>query len=199
MKYLEYRAAGVAAALCRQVATTATRPWVLMEVCGGQTHSIVRYGIDQTLRDAARIRAAGCPVVQNNTGSGCHLDAEMLAEGLRRLDPPMHSVLMIENVGNLVCPALFDLGEHTRAVVMSVTEGEDKPLKYPHMFRASDVMVLTKIDLLPHLEFDVEQCLAHARRVNPHLEIVQVSARSGGGLDSWYDLLRSRLQAAATS
>ena len=199
MKYLEYRAAGVAAALCRQVATTATRPWVLMEVCGGQTHSIVRYGIDQTLRDAARIRAAGCPVVQINTGSGCHLDAEMLAEGLRRLDPPMHSVLMIENVGNLVCPALFDLGEHTKAVIMSVTEGEDKPLKYPHMFRASDVMVLTKIDLLPHLEFDVEQCLAHARRVNPRLEIVQVSAMSGGGLDPWYDLLRSRLQAAATS
>ena len=199
MKYLEYRAAGVAAALCRQVATTATRPWVLMEVCGGQTHSIVRYGIDQTLRDAARIRAAGCPVVQINTGSGCHLDAEMLAEGLRRLDPPMHSVLMIENVGNLVCPALFDLGEHTKAVIMSVTEGEDKPLKYPHMFRASDVMLLTKIDLLPHLEFDVEQCLAHARRVNPRLEIVQVSAMSGGGLDPWYDLLRSRLQAAATS
>ena len=156
-------------------------------------------GDQATLRDAARIRAAGCPVVQINTGSGCHLDAEMLAEGLRRLDPPMHSVLMIENVGNLVCPALFDLGEHTKAVIMSVTEGEDKPLKYPHMFRASDVMVLTKIDLLPHLEFDVEQCLAHARRVNPRLEIVQVSAARGSGLDAWYGLLRRRLEAAATT
>jgi hydrogenase nickel incorporation protein HypB len=156
-------------------------------------------GDQATLRDAERIRAAGCPVVQINTGSGCHLDAEMLAEGLRRLDPPMHSMLMIENVGNLVCPALFDLGEHTKAVIMSVTEGEDKPLKYPHMFRASDVLVLTKIDLLPHLEFDVAQCLAHARRVNPRLEIVQVSATRGNGLEDWYGLLRGRLQATATS
>src|SRR5262249_12914939 len=100
-------------------------------------------GDQATLRDAERIRATGCPVVQVNTGSGCHLDAAMLAEGLRELDPPMHSLLLIENVGNLVCPALFDLGEHTRAVIMSVTEGEDKPLKYPHMFRASEVMVLS--------------------------------------------------------
>jgi len=135
-------------------------------------------------------------VVQVNTGSGCHLDAGMLAEALRQLDPPMHSLLMIENVGNLVCPALFDLGEHTRVVIMSVTEGEDKPLKYPHMFRASDVMVLSKVDLLPHLDFDVEQCLAHARRVNPHLEIVTLSAASGQGLESWNGLLRRRMQAA---
>jgi hydrogenase nickel incorporation protein HypB len=154
-------------------------------------------GDQATLRDAERIRATGCPVVQINTGSGCHLDAAMLAEGLRQLDPQMHSLLMIENVGNLVCPALFDLGEHTRAVIMSVTEGEDKPLKYPHMFRASEVMVLSKIDLLPHLEFDVAQCLAHARRVNPRLEIVEVSARSGDGLEDWYGLLRRGNRAAA--
>ena len=186
MKYLEYRAAGVAAALCRQVATTATRPWVLMEVCGGQTHSIVRYGIDQTLRDAARIRAAGCPVVQINTGSGCHLDAEMLAEGLRRLDPPMHSVLMIENVGNLVCPALFDLGEHTKAVIMSVTEGEDKPLKYPVMFHKADLVLISKIDLLPYLpDISLARIVDSLRRVMPDPRYLAVSARTGQGIDEW--------------
>jgi hydrogenase nickel incorporation protein HypB len=155
-------------------------------------------GDQATLRDAERIRATGCPVVQINTGSGCHLDAEMLGEALRRLDPPSGSTLMIENVGNLVCPALFDLGEHTKVVIMSVTEGEDKPLKYPHMFRASEVMVLSKLDLLPHLEFDVAACLAHARRVNPHLDIVQLSATRGDGLEDWYDLLRRRRQPGTT-
>jgi hydrogenase nickel incorporation protein HypB len=154
-------------------------------------------GDQATLRDAERIRATGCPVVQINTGSGCHLDAEMLADALHRLDPPPHSFLMIENVGNLVCPALFDLGEHTKVVVMSVTEGEDKPLKYPHMFRASDVMVLSKMDLLPHCEFDVGQCLAHARRVKPRLEIAELSATRGDGLEGWYGLLRRRLRSAA--
>jgi len=164
---------------------------------GAELAMSVIEGDQATLRDAERIRATGCPVVQINTGSGCHLDAAMLAEGLRQLDPPMHSILMIENVGNLVCPALFDLGEHTRAVIMSVTEGEDKPLKYPHMFRASEVMVLSKVDLLPHLDFDVAQCLAHARRVNPRLEILALSATRGDGLEDWYDLLRRGRQPAA--
>src|SRR5262249_34987018 len=153
-------------------------------------------GDQATLRDAERIRATGCPVVQINTGSGCHLDAAMLAEGLRELDPPMHSLLMIENVGNLVCPACFDAGKHRRAVIMWVPEGEDKPLKYPHMFRASEVMVLSKVDLLPHLDFDVAQCLAHARRVNPSLEILALSATRGDGLEAWYDLLRRGRQPA---
>jgi hydrogenase nickel incorporation protein HypB len=147
-------------------------------------------GDQETLRDAARIRAAGCKVVQINTGTGCHLDAEMLNRALRELDPPTGSVVMIENVGNLVCPALFDLGESARVVIMSVTEGEDKPLKYPHMFRAADLMILSKADLLPHLEFDVAGCLEHARRVNPKLEVLQLSATRGAGLDSWYNWLR---------
>ncbi len=147
-------------------------------------------GDQATRRDAERIQTAGGRVVQINTGSGCHLDASMLAEALRRLDPPARSVVLIENVGNLVCPALFDLGEHRRIVLLSVTEGEDKALKYPHMFRASDVLVLTKVDLLPYLSFDVDQCLAYARRINPRLEVLQLSATRGDGLDQWYGLLR---------
>ena len=147
-------------------------------------------GDQATLRDAERIRATGCPVVQINTGTGCHLDAEMIEGALRTLDPPPDSLLLIENVGNLVCPALFDLGEGAKIAIMSVTEGEDKPLKYPHMFRESQLMLLTKVDLLPHLDFDVAQCRAHARRVNPRLEILELSTRSGLGLAAWYDLLR---------
>src|SRR5262249_7028517 len=138
------------------------------------------------------MRAAGCPVVQVNTGTGCHLDAAMIDAALRRLDPPPHSLVVIENVGNLVCPALFDLGERLRVVLMSVTEGDDKPLKYPHMFQASDMMVLTKADLLPHVEFDLARCREFARRVNPRLEILEVSATRGDGLTAWYDLLRGR-------
>ena len=147
-------------------------------------------GDQETRRAAERIRAAGCKAVQINTGTGCHLDAEMLNRALRELDPPTGSVVMIENVGNLVCPALFDLGESARVVIMSVTEGEDKPLKYPHMFRAADLMILSKEDLLPHLEFDVAACLEHAHRVNPKLEVLQLSATRGAGLDSWYEWLR---------
>jgi hydrogenase nickel incorporation protein HypB len=149
-------------------------------------------GDQATTRDAERIRAAACKVVQVNTGTGCHLDAEMLGRALRELDPPMKSVVMIENVGNLVCPALFDLGESTRVVIMSVTEGEDKPLKYPHMFRTADLMILNKADLLPHLEFDVSRCLEYAHRVNSRLAVFQLSAMRGVGLDSWYEWLRER-------
>jgi hydrogenase nickel incorporation protein HypB len=158
---------------------------------GGEPQLSVIEGDQETLLDAERIRAAGCKVIQVNTGTGCHLDADMLSRALRELDPPLRSILMIENVGNLVCPALFDLGESRRVVIMSVTEGEDKPLKYSHMFRAAHAMVLSKADLLPHLEFNVERCLEYARRVNPRLEIFQLSATSGAGLDHWYAWLRT--------
>ncbi len=128
-------------------------------------------GDQATVNDAERIRATGARVIQINTGTGCHLEANMLARGLQQLSPPSGSILMIENVGNLVCPALFHLGERAKVVILSVTEGEDKPIKYPHMFRASRLMLLNKIDLLPHLRFDVERCIAYARRVNPQIEV----------------------------
>jgi hydrogenase nickel incorporation protein HypB len=147
-------------------------------------------GDQETINDAERIRATGCRVVQINTGTGCHLDAVMLAKGLQQLDPPPNSLVLIENVGNLVCPALFDLGERSRVVIASVTEGDDKPIKYPHMFRQSEVMILNKIDLLPYVPFDVDRCLAFARQVNPHIRVIQVSALRGDGLEEWYDWIR---------
>lgn len=148
-------------------------------------------GDQETMNDARRIQETGCNVVQINTGTGCHLEAAMVEQGLLQLNPPLHSIVMIENVGNLVCPALFDLGEHAKVAILSVTEGEDKPIKYPHMFRASDVMILTKIDLLPYVPFDVDRCIDYARQVNPQIQIFQVSATAGTGLDRWYDWLRT--------
>jgi len=148
-------------------------------------------GDQETAQDAERIAATGCPAIQVNTGTGCHLEAVMVERGLEALNPPAHSLVLIENVGNLVCPALFDLGEKAKVVMLSVTEGEDKPIKYPHMFRASQVMVLTKIDLLPYVSFDVDRCLDYARQVNPDLRIFQVSAVSGEGLSDWYAWLKS--------
>ena len=156
-------------------------------------------GDQATLNDAERIRATGCRVVQINTGSGCHLDASMVSRALEQLDPPPHSWLMIENVGNLVCPALFDLGEQAKVVILSVTEGEDKPLKYPHMFRASRLMLLNKIDLLPHLRFDVERCVAYARQVNPAIDVLRVSAETGEGMQAWYAWLRAAAMDVAKS
>jgi hydrogenase nickel incorporation protein HypB len=147
-------------------------------------------GDQATTNDARRIRETGCPVVQINTGSGCHLDAAMVERGLQALSPPPNSLVMIENVGNLVCPALFDLGERAKVVILSVTEGEDKPIKYPQMFRASTVMLLTKIDLLPYVAFDRDRCLEYARQVNPHLRVYPLSATTGTGLEAWYDWLR---------
>jgi hydrogenase nickel incorporation protein HypB len=146
-------------------------------------------GDQATLHDAERIRATGCNVVQVNTGTGCHLEAEMVRRGVQTLQPPTRSVLMIENVGNLVCPALFDLGERAKVAILSVTEGDDKPLKYPHMFRASQIMLLNKIDLLPYVSFDVERCIAYARQVNPDIQVFPLSATSGEGLDHWYGWL----------
>ena len=149
-------------------------------------------GDQETSRDAERIRATGAPVVQVNTGKGCRLEAEMVWQGLQRLRPPFGSVLFVENVGNLVCPALFDLGEAARVVLFSVTEGEDKPEKYPHMFRGADLILLTKVDLLPHLDFDVEQSLQALRTVNPTAPVLHVSARTGEGMDAWFDWIRAR-------
>jgi hydrogenase nickel incorporation protein HypB len=153
-------------------------------------------GDQATANDGERIRAAGAPAVQINTGTGCHLEADMVARGLMELKPTAGSVVMIENVGNLVCPAMFDLGERAKVVVFSVTEGEDKPLKYPHMFSAAEVMILNKIDLLPHVDFDVDVAVANARAVNPDIVVLRVSARSGEGLDTWYDWLRGERAAA---
>lgn len=155
----------------------------------GQIPISVIEGDQETANDARRIQATGCPVVQVNTGTGCHLEATMVERGLHTLNPPLNSLVLIENVGNLVCPALFDLGEQAKVAILSVTEGEDKPIKYPHMFRASQVMILTKIDLLPYLNFEVDRCLAYARQVNPGLQIFQVSATTGAGLQNWYDWL----------
>jgi hydrogenase nickel incorporation protein HypB len=142
-------------------------------------------GDQQTSHDADRIRATGAPAVQINTGKGCHLDALMVQSALERLAVPDAGVLMIENVGNLVCPAGFDLGEAHKVVVLSVTEGEDKPLKYPNMFHAASVMLLNKIDLLPHVEFDLARCIEYARRVNPRIHVIRVSATHGQGMDEW--------------
>ena len=147
-------------------------------------------GDQQTTNDAERIRATGAPALQINTGKGCHLDASMVERALERLQPPEESVLFIENVGNLVCPAAFDLGEAHKVVVLSVTEGEDKPLKYPDMFKAATLMLLNKVDLLPYLTYDVAKCIEYARRVNPGIEVLQVSATKGDGMDTWLAWVR---------
>ncbi|RJF86404.1 hydrogenase accessory protein HypB [Oleomonas cavernae] len=157
---------------------------------GGALDLLVIEGDQATSNDAQRIRAAGAPVVQVNTGTGCHLEAEMIARGLAVLKPAAGAVVLIENVGNLVCPALFDLGERAKVAILSVTEGEDKPLKYPHMFKAATIMLLNKIDLLPHLDFDVARAIANALQVNPDIIVFRVSARTGEGLDAWYGWLR---------
>jgi hydrogenase nickel incorporation protein HypB len=161
------------------------------ELAGQPVISVVE-GDQETALDASRIRAAGCPVVQVNTGSGCHLDAQMVARALQALDPPAGSVVVIENVGNLVCPALFDLGEATRVVLASVTEGADKPAKYPHMFRRADLVLVSKTDLLPYLDFDTGQCEAGIRQASPHAEVLPVSATTGAGMPAWYAWLRRR-------
>ncbi len=151
-------------------------------------------GDQQTAHDAERIRATGVRALQINTGKGCHLDGHMVGHALESLAPADDSVLFIENVGNLVCPAAFDLGEAHKVAILSVTEGEDKPLKYPDMFHAADLMILNKVDLLPYLQFDVAQCIDYARRVNPAIDVVQLSATSGEGMASWYRWIRAARQ-----
>lgn len=152
-------------------------------------------GDQQTTNDADRIDALGVPVIQVNTGTGCHLDAQMVQRAVRELDPPERSLLCIENVGNLVCPALFDLGEAKKVVIISTTEGEDKPIKYPTMFHHADVVLLNKIDLLPHLDFDAAKCREYAMQVNHHLEWIELSAKTGEGFDEWIAWLTAKLKA----
>jgi hydrogenase nickel incorporation protein HypB len=160
-----------------------------IEALKGRFPIAVIEGDQQTSVDAERIRATGAPAIQVNTGKGCHLDAHMVGHALGSLAPADDSLLMIENVGNLVCPAEFDLGEAHKVVILSVTEGEDKPLKYPNMFRAADLMLLNKIDLLPHLAFDLALCIEYAKRVNPRMAVIQLSATCGTGMAQWLDWL----------
>ena len=157
----------------------------LVRELGRERAVMVIEGDQATDRDARRVREAGGQAIQINTGTACHLDAAMVRRALGELDPPPGALVIIENVGNLVCPALFDLGEHAKIVVASVTEGEDKPIKYPHMFQAAQALVLNKIDLLPHVDFDVDRFVAFAREVNPAIEIFPLSARSGDGLEAF--------------
>ena len=161
-----------------------------IELLKRQVAMAVIEGDQQTENDAERIRATGVQAIQINTGKGCHLDAEMVGHALDELPSLDGGVLFIENVGNLVCPAAFDLGEAAKVVVLSVTEGEDKPLKYPDMFRAARLLLLNKCDLLPHLSFDIELAESHARRVNPDIEIIRLSAASGEGTQEWLDWLK---------
>jgi hydrogenase nickel incorporation protein HypB len=162
----------------------------------GEPAVAVIEGDQQTSNDADRIRATGARAVQVNTGKGCHLDAHRVAAALEHLEPGDDSVVMIENVGNLVCPAAFDLGEAHKVVVLSVTEGEDKPLKYPDMFAAADLMILNKCDLLPHLRFDVALCEEYARRVNPAIEVLRLSATTGEGIAGWLAWVRDGVRVA---
>ena len=155
----------------------------------GQQAVAVIEGDQQTSRDADRIRASGALAIQINTGKGCHLDAHRVGHAMGQLKLAHDSLLLIENVGNLVCPAAFDLGEAHKVVILSVTEGEDKPIKYPDMFRAASLMLLNKIDLLPHLNYDVAAALAFARRVNPAIRVIELSASSGEGMDEWLAFL----------
>lgn len=150
-------------------------------------------GDQQSMNDAKRIDATGIPVVQINTGDGCHLDAQMVRNAILELQPKENSLLMIENVGNLVCPALFDLGENKRIVIISVTEGDDKPLKYPGMFSSSDLCIINKTDLLPYVDFDVEKTKEFARRVNPNIEFLETSVKTGDGMDNWYNWLQENI------
>lgn len=147
-------------------------------------------GDQETSHDADRIRETGASAIQINTGKGCHLDAHQIGHALEQLAPEDASVVMIENVGNLVCPAAFDLGEAHKVAILSVTEGEDKPIKYPDMFHAADLLLLNKIDLLPYLDFDIEKCIEYARRVNPGIQVLQVSATTGEGLADWYQWIK---------
>ena len=168
-----------------------------LEDLASELSACVIEGDQQTANDADRIRATGVRAVQINTGKGCHLDGHMVGHALETLKPEDGGVVFIENVGNLVCPAAFDLGEAHKVAILSVAEGEDKPIKYPDMFHAADLMVLNKIDLLPYLRFDVDRCIDYARLVNPGIRVLQVSAISGAGMEDWYQWLRTTRQIAS--
>lgn len=168
-----------------------------IEALQGRYPVCVIEGDQQTSNDADRIRATGAPAIQINTGRGCHLDAMMVGEALKQLRPERNSLVLIENVGNLVCPASFDLGEAHKVAILSVTEGEDKPLKYPDMFAAADLMLLNKSDLLPHVDFDAGLAIDCARRVNPRIRTMVLSARTGAGMGEWLDWLDMQMNNAA--
>jgi hydrogenase nickel incorporation protein HypB len=154
-------------------------------------------GDQETANDADRIRQIGVPAIQINTGKGCHLDAHMVGHALQELSLAVGGVVLIENVGNLVCPAAFDLGEASKVVILSVTEGEDKPIKYPDMFAVADLLIISKIDLLPHVDFDVDQAVEYARRVNPDIEVLKLSAKTGEGLQDWKKWIITRTTSVA--
>lgn len=156
-------------------------------------------GDQETSLDAERIARTGCAVVQVNTGSGCHLDARMTEAALDTLDLNPGTVVFVENVGNLVCPALFDLGEHAKVVLISTPEGADKPLKYPHIFSVADLVIVNKSDLTPYVDFDLETCWRNARSVNPHVELIALSATTGDGVDTWYDWIGAQADAHRTT
>lgn len=160
---------------------------------GNELKFYVIEGDQQTMNDAERIQSAGAPVIQINTGNGCHLDADMINKAIKKLEPANNSVLLIENVGNLVCPSMFDLGESGRIVIISVTEGEDKPIKYPTMFQSSDICLINKTDLLPYVEFDITKCIDYAKRVNPSLKFIKLSVKTGDGINDWYDWLKKQI------
>lgn len=149
-------------------------------------------GDQHTSNDADKIRTTGVNAIQINTGKGCHLEAHSIGHAIKDLQPPQQSLLFIENVGNLVCPAEFDLGEHAKVLILSVTEGEDKPLKYPHMFRAASLLIINKIDLLPYVDFDMEQCVRFARQVNPSIEIICLSVKTGQGVPLWLEWITAQ-------
>ncbi|SMY38267.1 hydrogenase nickel incorporation protein HypB [Photobacterium andalusiense] len=151
-------------------------------------------GDQQTTNDADRIRATSVPAIQVNTGKGCHLDAQMIHDAYHQLAINQPGFLFIENVGNLVCPASFDLGEASKVAILSVTEGEDKPLKYPNMFAAADLMIINKIDLLPYVDVNIDDCVANARKVNPEIQVIKLSAKTGEGMDAWLNWLTENRQ-----
>ncbi len=188
--------AGRGAVMLNLMSSPGAGKTTLLESMAGVFSELPEVGViegdQETALDADRIKAAGYAVVQINTGAGCHLDADMVAKALDELDPQPDSIVLVENVGNLVCPALFDLGESARIVLASVTEGGDKPLKYPHMFRQADLVLVTKIDLMPHVDFDLEQYATDVRRLNPRTELLTVSARTGDGLAEWCEWLSAR-------
>lgn len=160
---------------------------------GSELKLYIVEGDQQTTNDADRIAKAGAPVIQVNTGNGCHLDADMVNNAVKQLKPENDSILMIENVGNLVCPSMFDLGESKRVVIISTTEGEDKPIKYPPMFETSQLCIINKTDLLPYLDFDIEKLKEYALRVNHHMEFIEVSVKTGEGMDKWYEWLKTNI------
>ncbi|MBL0154453.1 MAG: hydrogenase nickel incorporation protein HypB [Chitinophagaceae bacterium] len=165
--------------------------------CKDEFQFYVIEGDQQTTRDADRIHATGTKVAQINTGKGCHLDAHMILHALQSMKPKENSVFFIENVGNLVCPAMFDLGEQERVVIISVTEGDDKPIKYPDMFHSSTLCIINKTDLLPYVPFSMDKVKEYARQVNPTLEFIEVSCTSGEGLDRWYQWLKEKTKVPA--